>query len=158
MADKFNLDGFSVDTNNICRASGGFVGDVLGNVTGTVIGDLLGDVEGNLVGNLNGNVYGRVFLALSSNYGGDGAIALTDDVSVLDASIATTDMTLANGSEGKILYIVCSDATNSCTITPSSLLGGTTITFNAAGDSVQLLSIDTGSSWAIIGGNSYTVS
>jgi hypothetical protein len=37
---KFNLDGFSVDENNVCTANGGFVGEVTGNLTGNLIGDV----------------------------------------------------------------------------------------------------------------------
>ena len=37
MADKFNLDGFSVGTNDVCTADGGFVGDVTGDVVSTSI-------------------------------------------------------------------------------------------------------------------------
>lgn len=41
MADKFNLDGFSVDTNNKCTAEGGFQGDLSGDSVevGSVIAD-----------------------------------------------------------------------------------------------------------------------
>jgi hypothetical protein len=33
MADKFNLDGFSVDEDNVCTAEGGFVGQNFGDAT-----------------------------------------------------------------------------------------------------------------------------
>ena len=52
MANKFNLDGFSVDTDNICTADG-FVGDLTGDVTGNVTGDLVGDVTGETVSAFN---------------------------------------------------------------------------------------------------------
>lgn len=50
MADKFNLDGFSVDEDNTCTAIGGFVGDITNSVTtvsGTV--NLAGDFDTTLV-------------------------------------------------------------------------------------------------------------
>lgn len=37
MADKFNLDGFSVDENDVCTADGGFVGDFTGLETKVIV-------------------------------------------------------------------------------------------------------------------------
>jgi len=35
MADKFNLDGFSVSDADVCTADGGFVGDITGTIVGS---------------------------------------------------------------------------------------------------------------------------
>ncbi|MCK9601273.1 MAG: hypothetical protein M0R06_19695 [Sphaerochaeta sp.] len=67
--------------------------------------------------------------------------------------------TLAAGVAGQRVLLACvanggSGAT--ITVTPASLIGGTTIAFNAVGDTVMLRS--DGTSWYIEGGNSYSVS
>lgn len=61
--------------------------------------------------------------------------------------------TLANGTVGQIKKIVMVARVGDATITPTTLLGYTTITLNAVGDSV-VLQYGTGG-WAIIGGHSY---
>jgi hypothetical protein len=68
--------------------------------------------------------------------------------------------TLAAGTVGQEVYIFTNSATGIATITPADLIGGTSITFNAAGDSVCLkylpLSAST-NAWVITGGNSYAI-
>lgn len=92
MADKFNLEGFSVDTDGQCTADGGFVGDITGDVTGLI------------------------FTTGHTTYSADGAIALTDSVVKLDASGASTVMTVAGGTEGQEIKIVCISSSNLCTV------------------------------------------
>jgi len=68
--------------------------------------------------------------------------------------------TLGAGTPGQEVYIFTNSATGTATITPAGLIGGTSITFNAAGDSVCLkyLPIAAGSyKWVITGGNSYAI-
>ena len=47
MANKFNLDGFSVSTANVCTASGGFSGSLTGNKVTTATGAGKGVVVGS---------------------------------------------------------------------------------------------------------------
>ena len=61
--------------------------------------------------------------------------------------------TLANGTVGQIKKIVLVSYVGDATITPTTLLGFTTITLSAVGESV-VLQYGTGG-WAIIGGNGY---
>lgn len=68
--------------------------------------------------------------------------------------------TLAAGSPGQEVYIYTNSATGTATITPAGLIGGTSITFNAAGDSVCLKYLpisSTAYAWVITGGNSYAI-
>lgn len=63
--------------------------------------------------------------------------------------------TLANGTVGQIKVITMVVDGGDATITPTTLLGGTTITLDAVGDSVTLQYGVGG--WAIIGGNGYVL-
>ena len=83
------------------------------------------------------------------------ALALTKTVHYIDADAGGDTFTLADGVEGQIMSIAMASATGTATITPANLRGGTSVTFNAAGDSVMLQFI--ASSWNIMGGNSYGV-
>lgn len=70
--------------------------------------------------------------------------------------------TLAAGTKGQEVYIFTNSATGTATITPAGLIGGTSITFNAAGDSVCLKYLPTNAAettfaWVITGGNSYAI-
>lgn len=84
------------------------------------------------------------------------ALDLTKTVHYVDADGGGDIFTLAAGTEGQIVTIAMASATGTATITPASFRGGTSVTFNAEGDSVMLQYI--ASSWTIVGGNSYGVS
>jgi hypothetical protein len=64
-------------------------------------------------------------------------------------------LTLANGSIGQLKFIIQTVGTNSAVITPTNLLGGSTLTFNAIGSSVILLF--TGTDWVVVSNNGVTV-
>lgn len=84
------------------------------------------------------------------------ALILTNSVFTVGADAGGDIVTLENGTAGQIAYIICEDATGVTTITPATLSGGTSITFNALGDTVMLM-YTSGVGWSIIGGNSYTI-
>lgn len=84
------------------------------------------------------------------------AIALTNTVATVGADAGGDIVTLANGTAGQIMYIICEDATGTTTVTPATFNGGTSITFDAVGDSITLV-YGTDLGWAIVGGNSYTI-
>ena len=92
---------------------------------------------------------------------GDGststAIEITSPVSEVNATSAAAPCTLADGANGqiKIILNVSTSGTNAVTITPANLRGGSTITLNAVGESVQC--IFKNSNWNVIGGNGFTV-
>jgi len=83
------------------------------------------------------------------------ALDLTKTLHSIDSDAGGDIFTLADGTIGQVMIITGLSATGTSTITPTNLSGGTSVTFNAAGDSVVLCFVDT--SWYIIGGNSYTV-
>ena len=97
----------------------------------------------------------------SQSMTGDGstsaAIDVTSAVTEIDATSAAAPVTLADGSNGqlKIILNVSTSGTNAITITPSNLRGGTTITLNAPGESVQC--IFKNSNWNVIGGNGFVI-
>jgi len=129
MANKFNLEGFSVDTNNKCTASGGFVGNVTGDVTGDVSG---------------------IVLNTFASYTADGAIDTSSGLVQLIGAAATCQMTLADGTIGQVMHIVCSDASNTVDVTPENFAGGTKITF-ASNESISLAF--TGGDWQVVSGD-----
>jgi hypothetical protein len=85
---------------------------------------------------------------------GAGAIDVTSPVTQVTTTGADA-LTLADGVEGQTKTIVMVGYVGDGTLTPDNLAGGTTITFNAVGDSVQLLF--TNDSWYITGSNSVVV-
>jgi len=83
---------------------------------------------------------------------GAGAINITTKRTDITTTAADA-YTLANGAVGQIKKIVMVVDGGDATITPTTLLGYTTITLAAVGESV-VLQYGTGG-WAIIGGNGY---
>ena len=81
----------------------------------------------------------------SQSITGDGststAITLTEPVTEVNATSAAAPCTLADGANGqiKIILNVSTSGTNAVTITPANLRGGSTITLNAVGESVQCI-------------------
>ena len=84
-----------------------------------------------------------------------GAIDVTTAVTTVSSAGGVLALTLANGSIGQIKIVIMLTAGNNAVITPATLVGGTTITMNAVGDTVQLLYTSAG--WAIIGSNSIVI-
>lgn len=83
------------------------------------------------------------------------ALSLSKTVHYVDADAGGDIFTLAAGTTGQIMTILMKSSTGTATITPAALAGGTSVTFNAIGDSVMLQYMD--SKWFILGGNSYAV-
>jgi hypothetical protein len=92
---------------------------------------------------------------------GDGststAIEITNAVTEVNATSAGAPCTLADGANGQIKTIinVSTGGTNNVVITPSNLRGGTTVTLNAPGETVQLMFKN--SNWNVIGGHDFAV-
>lgn len=84
------------------------------------------------------------------------ALSLTVPVHNIDADAGWDIFTLANGVAWQIMVIFLKTATGVATITPATFLGGTSITLNAAWDSVMLIYVTT-LGWTIIWGNSYAI-
>lgn len=106
---------------------------------------------------LTAGIDGKVIFASTETIaaGNPGALDLTKCVHDVDADAGGDTFTLANGVVGQITTVVLKTATGVATITPATFLGGTSVTLNAAGDSVMFQYGANG--WFIIGGNSYAV-
>jgi hypothetical protein len=111
MADKFNLDGFAVDENDVCTAEGGFVGDVTGR---------------NIIPVLD-------YTATTGTINSDSGIVNFDSTSGAIA-VALTD-----GIEGDTIILSHTVSANAVQIAPLSLgAAGTLVVIPAIGDSVHL--------------------
>jgi len=84
-----------------------------------------------------------------------GAVNLTTAVTTV-ASSAAIALTLANGSVGQVKMICMTTDGGDATLTPTTLNGYSTITFNDVGDSVVLLYNSTGG-WSVISNQGCTL-
>ena len=83
-----------------------------------------------------------------SEYSASGAIAVTDDVAQMDSSGGALAMTLADGAVGDRIVIEHVTAGNNAVVTPATFADGTTLTFNAAKELVELLMTSAG--WTVL--------
>ena len=92
------------------------------------------------------------FLGLNSvvTYDADGAVALTEAISLLDGADATANMTLANStSTGQLKMFAVTDVTNAVDVDLTTTLGaGSTYTFQTAGETMSILW--TGAAFAVL--------
>lgn len=80
---------------------------------------------------------------------GAGAISLTTTKTLIVTTGANA-LTLADGVEGQVKFLVMKTDGGDGTLTPANLYNGTTITFNDVGDSAHLVFID--GQWVFMGG------
>jgi hypothetical protein len=80
---------------------------------------------------------------------GAGAVSVTTPITAITTTGAAEALTLADGTAGQIKIIAHAVDGGSAVLTPTTLLGYTTITFTNPGDSVTLLYTSAG--WAIVG-------
>jgi hypothetical protein len=95
-------------------------------------------------------------LTSSENVTASGAVSVSKQISRLNASAAIA-LTLADGTQGQLKHVVMETGSgvNTATLTPTNFVGGTNITFDAAGETVTLLFED--GNWYVVGGNAATV-
>ena len=85
------------------------------------------------------------------------AASVSTAISLVNSSGGTTNLTLAAGVTGQLKTFICTTAGNNIVITPAATVGsGTTVTLDAAGESVQLLY--TGTAWAAVATSSFATS
>jgi len=95
------------------------------------------------------------FLASSTqSLSGAGAVSLTESITEITNG-GSEAITLAAGVEGQIKFLTYISGAGTSTLTPSPLAGGTTIAFDAVGETATL--IYTNSSWQIIAVNGATI-
>jgi len=86
----------------------------------------------------------------------DTAINTTSAITEVNQTGGATALSLADGTNGQIkTFIAIGTGANTITITPTNLRGGSTITLNAEGETVQCLFKN--SNWNVIGGNGFVV-
>lgn len=98
---------------------------------------------------------GKVLMSETTTSSGAGAVLVTGAIHEITTTGAGDAMTLADGTEGQVLFVANVVDGGSAVITPTSFAGGTNITLDAVGDTVQLLF--TAAKWYIVGGNGYAV-
>lgn len=113
-------------------------------------GDITGDVTGNLTGLA---LQGGSATAISTA----GAIPITTLLSVVENDGTAIALTLANGAAGQMKFIKYNDGTSTgdAVVTPANFADGSTITLNADGEGIVLVS--DGSSWHAVPGYTATV-
>lgn len=131
---------------------------VAGSTVISAAGAFTGNLTGNVTGNLDGDISAELIASATETIAAGGTSTALDLTKVwhhLDADAGGDTFTVADGTTGQIIICTMESATGTATITPANLAGGTSVTFNAAGDSVILGFID--AQWYILGGNSYAV-
>ena len=106
-----------------------------------------------------GTSYSNIITGSVQSLTGAGAVNLTDLITEITAENTGDALTLADGSAGQvkiISYVAESAAGDTAVLTPTTLAGGTTITFDSVGDAATLVYSET-SGWTIVGSNSVTV-
>lgn len=115
------------------------------------------DISGNLSMDWSQRLQLGPWRADSSTKSGAGAIdPNTTGIIKLTTTGVGQALTLANGSDGQELKIVHAVDGGSGILTPATKTGYTTITFNAAGDTVTLL-YSTPNGWVITGSRGVTI-
>lgn len=109
---------------------------------------------------LTAGITGKVILAGTEDIAAGGtttALSLTVSQHTIACDAGGDTFTLADGVNGQIMTILAKAVNGgTATITPATFAQGTSITFNAIGDSV-MLQYATTTGWFIIGGNSYAI-
>ena len=106
------------------------------------------------------DIAGGLVVSETDTVSGDGSgtdpVSLNSVMTFLDTSSGTSALTMGAGTVGQIKIFVVVGGSGSCVLTPTTLNGGTTITFNGIGDAVTLLYVAT-VGWTVIGSNSVVV-
>ena len=86
----------------------------------------------------------------------DTAINTTSAITEVNQTAGAVSLSLADGTDGQIKTIIAiGTGSNNIVITPTNLRGGSTITLNAEGETVQCLFKN--SKWNVIGGHGFVV-
>ena len=102
-----------------------------------------------------GTSYSNIITGSVQSLSGAGAVNLTDLITEVTTTGADA-LTLADGSAGQVKIITMIVDGGNGTLTPTTLAGGTTITFNDVGDGVVLV-YGTTAGWVVVGNNGATI-
>lgn len=86
---------------------------------------------------------------------GAAAVPVTGRIHEITTTATGDALTLANGTAGQrltLLYVAEGAGADTAVLTPTTLAGGTTITFNDLGDTAELVYSSTGG-WYVVGGS-----
>jgi len=127
--------------------------------TAAPVWNLMGDVAASeltlaqdniLVGGSTGVAEASAFPKFATTQALSGAGAVDVVTAITEVTTTGVDaLTLADGVEGQVKFIVMVVDGGDGTLTPTNLAGGTTITFDAVGDSATLLF--TAATWFVVG-------
>lgn len=124
--------------------------------TGTITaGAFVGPLTGSVTGNVTGSISGGTVTGNVQTLAAAGAVDVTSLVTRIDSAGAIA-LTLADGTNGQIKVIVMGTDGGDATLTPTTKTGFSTITFNDAGDGVNLVFITT-KGWIVTGNNGATL-
>lgn len=101
-----------------------------------------------------GTSYTDIITGSVQSLSGAGAVNLTDLITEVTTTGADA-LTLANGAAGQVKIITMIVDGGDGTLTPTTLAGGSTITFNDVGDGVVLVYGTAG--WVVVGNNGATI-
>lgn len=101
-----------------------------------------------------GTTYSDIITGSVQSLSGAGAVNITDLITEVTTTGADA-LTLANGASGQVKIITMIVDGGDGTLTPTTLAGGTTITFNDVGDGVVLVYGTAG--WVVVGNNGATI-
>ena len=101
-----------------------------------------------------GTSYTDIITGRVQSLSGAGAVNLTDLITEVTTTGADA-LTLANGAAGQVKIITMIVDGGDGTLTPTTLAGGSTITFNDVGDGVVLVYGTAG--WVVVGNNGATI-
>ena len=101
------------------------------------------------------SIYGSAEVLGTQALSGAGAVDVTNGLTALTTTGAAQALTLANGAVGQVKYIVHAVDGGSAVLTPTTMIGGTTITFTNVGDSATL--VYTAAGWAVVGYKGATI-
>ena len=165
IASEAAADQFKVDAQGIVAGDAITLETTDGGVMINADGADNGDIEINAADDIAITAAGLVNISGSLIHAGiqdiaaggtTTAVILTNQVITVGADAGGDIVTIANGTAGQILYLICEDESGVTTITPATFNGGTSITFDALGDAITLI-YTAGTGWSIVGGNSYTI-
>jgi len=106
-----------------------------------------------------GTSYSDIITGSVQDLTGAGAVDITNLITEITAENTGDALTLADGSAGQvkiITYVAESAAGDTAILTPTTLAGGTTITFGDVGDGVVLV-YGTTAGWVVVGNNGATI-
>ncbi len=127
------------------EVEGTLIGSAQGAHTGTFTGEVTGSVYGDDSSQIIDGVAGKVVGPISKIVGDVQQISAPGEISLdtLITEITTTGTdayTLADGVVGQVKIILAADVSGGTgTVTPTTVSGGTTLTFDAVGESITLI-------------------